>query len=141
MTTCLYSALPDYPLPKKKKNIAPEHRGKKKHSKYTYPLSVFNKNSTLISSSPPGRGALLGWSHSPTKVHPFLTQAQPNPAKALSFLPQAQTNTILIVNPSFNPLYSRSLDFPNIFTCAKSSQTNLHSGPAPTCTPLHRSEV
>ena len=47
MTTCLYSALLDYPLPKKKKNIAPEHRGKKKHSKYTYPLSVFNKNSTL----------------------------------------------------------------------------------------------
>jgi len=63
------------------------------------------------------------WSHSPAQA-PFLTQAQPNPAKALPFLPQAHTNTILILNPSSNPLYSRSLDFPNIFTCAKSSQTN-----------------
>jgi len=60
----------------------------------------------------------------PSQSPSFLTQAQPNPAKALPFLPQAQTNTILILNPSSNPLYSCSLDFPNIFTCAKSSQTN-----------------
>jgi len=32
-----------------------------------------------------------------------------SPAKALPFLPQAQTNTILILNPSSNPLYSRFL--------------------------------
>jgi len=31
-----------------------------------------------------------------------------SPAKALPFLPQAQTNTILILNPSSNPLYSCS---------------------------------
>jgi len=61
----------------------------------------------------------------PYTTLPFLTQAQPNPAKALPFLPQAQTNIILILNPYSNPLYSRSLDFPNIFTCAKSIQTNV----------------
>jgi len=65
----------------------------------------------------------------PSQSHsfPFFTQAQPNPAKALPFLPQAPTNTILILNPSSNPFYSRSLDFPNIFTCAKSSQTRALS--------------
>ena len=59
------------------------------------------------------------WSPSPVKALPFHTQAQQNPAKAL---PQAQTNTILILNPSSNPFYSCFLDFPSIFTYAKCSQ-------------------
>ena len=53
-----------------------------------------------------------------------------SPAKALPILPQAQTNTTLILNPSSNPLYSSSLNFPNIFTCAKRSQTNCCALPA-----------
>ena len=52
-----------------------------------------------------------------------------SPGKALTFLPEAQTNTILILNPSSNPLYSSSLNFPNIFTCAKRRQTNLKCPP------------
>jgi len=56
-----------------------------------------------------------------------------SPAKALPFLPEAQTNTILILNPSANPLYSSSHNFPNIFTCAKRSQTNLKCPPFSAC--------
>ena len=56
-----------------------------------------------------------------------------SPAKALPFLPQAQTNTILILNPSSNPLYSSSLTFTNICTCAKRSQTNLKCPPFSVC--------
>jgi len=46
---------------------------------------------------------------------------------------RAQTNTILILNPSSNPLYSSSLTFPNICTCAKRSQTNLKCPPFSAC--------
>jgi len=56
-----------------------------------------------------------------------------SPAKALPFLPQAQTNTILILNPSSNPLYVSSLNFPHIFTCAKRNQTNLKCPPFSAC--------
>jgi len=64
------------------------------------------------------------WSHSPAKALPFHTQAQPNPAKPIPFLPQTQTNTILLLKPSSNPLYSRSLDFPNtpiLYSCSLDS--------------------
>ena len=131
----------------------------------------------------------------PSQSPSFLTQAQPNPAKPLPFLPQAQTNTILILNPSSNPLYlvpsisptysplrkvakqMRYLlclrfydafsDHACVFLCVRmhleaelptpqetptqcimathdwisSTHSHLHSGPAPTCTPLHGSEV
>jgi len=171
-------------------------------SRSSRPTHLWSQNPVqILMPTNPSEGSwvnpdlVVKWSHSPAKTLPFLTQDQPNPAKALPFLPQAQTNTILILNPSSNPLYFRSLNFPNIFTCAKSNQTNtlptlfvfydafsdhacvflcvsmyletelstpretptqrtmatqywmssthshLHSGPAPTYTPLHGSEV
>ena len=61
------------------------------------------------------------WSPSPAKALPSHTKAQPNPAKTIPFLPQAQTNTILLLKTSSNPLYSRSLDFPNtpiLYSCS-----------------------
>jgi len=88
-------------------------------------ILVATRPSCTASEGPWLNPDLVGkWSPPPAKALPFYTQAQTNPAKAIPFLPQAQTNTILLLNPSSNPLYSCSLDFPNIFTCAKSSQTN-----------------
>ena len=68
------------------------------------------------------------WSPSPVKALPFHTQVQTNPVKTIPFLPQAQTNTILLHHPTTETFLQFSLfpllHFPNIFTCAKSSQTN-----------------
>ena len=55
-----------------------------------------------------------------------------SPAKALPFLPQAQTNTILILNPSCNPLY-----VPSISTGLKSEtqvkKEKVHSSSSARC--------
>ena len=67
-TTCLYSALPGYPLPLPTTNGA-----------VPFPCQS-----------------------------PFFAQAQQNPAKAPSFLAQAQTTTFLILNPSLKPVPSIS---------------------------------
>jgi len=64
------------------------------------------------------------WSPSLDKALPFHTQAKPNPAETIPFLPQTQTNTILLLKPSSNPLYSSSLDFPNtpiLYSCSLDS--------------------